>query len=342
MAIPVSVNNRGKWFRYFYALMMILAMVGVAEWTGEKEVIFPEMAALTVGMWIVDKRVWKVSRLRMLILMTVGAVAGVCIARYSPFPLLVNIAISFVFTAFCLMLSRTTLIPQISACMLPVLLGTESWVYPSAVFAMSVIVVCGQYLMERGRLRQTVVFKPDGRDWKKETWSWVLLLVSLLIIAFIPVYTSMLYFILPPLIVTYAELAYSKAGFRNRPVQIWLLLVVAAILGTGFQMIGYHILGIPETVVALCIFLCLFGLYEWLGKYFAPAGAIALIPMIVPQEHLVFLPLQVAAGAFLFIGTAMLLFMKCYKWPRVQLIVCLIPAPMRFRHSGNKKRELSK
>ena len=57
--------------RYLFALTMILLMVAVAELSGEKEIIFPEMAALTVGMWIVDKRVWQVSRMRMVILMTV-------------------------------------------------------------------------------------------------------------------------------------------------------------------------------------------------------------------------------------------------------------------------------
>lgn len=31
-------------------------MVGVSELMGEKEIIFPEMAALTIGMWIVDKK----------------------------------------------------------------------------------------------------------------------------------------------------------------------------------------------------------------------------------------------------------------------------------------------
>lgn len=63
--------------RYLFALTMILLMVAVAELSGEKEIIFPEMAALTIGMWIVDKQVWRVSRARMVALMTAGAVAGV-------------------------------------------------------------------------------------------------------------------------------------------------------------------------------------------------------------------------------------------------------------------------
>ena len=33
---------------------MVMLMVGIAEWTGEKEIIFPEMAAIAVGLWAVS------------------------------------------------------------------------------------------------------------------------------------------------------------------------------------------------------------------------------------------------------------------------------------------------
>ena len=72
--------------RYFYALLMILLMIGAAELLMEREIIFPEMAALTIGMWIVDKRVWQVSRASMVVLMILGAVAGVYSTLFS-FPL---------------------------------------------------------------------------------------------------------------------------------------------------------------------------------------------------------------------------------------------------------------
>ena len=40
--------------RYACSLIMILLMTGVAEILHEKEIIFPEIAALIIGMWIVD------------------------------------------------------------------------------------------------------------------------------------------------------------------------------------------------------------------------------------------------------------------------------------------------
>ena len=78
-------------------------------------------------------------------------------------------------------------------------------------------------------------------------------------------------------------------------------------------------------VVAVLILFTMFALFEWLGKFFAPAGAIAIIPLLIPQEYLLLLPLQVLAGATLFITIAMVFFQKCYKWSRAQIIYCLIP-----------------
>ena len=133
--------------RYACSLVMILLMIGVAEILQEKEIIFPEMAALTIGMWIVDKRVWRIKTGQMLLLMTLGACTGVLLVLYSPFPLVVNIAIAFLFAGISLLFTRASLFPMISACVLPVLLKTESWVYPVSVFVMTLIILVIQRWM---------------------------------------------------------------------------------------------------------------------------------------------------------------------------------------------------
>lgn len=318
-----------KYIRYASALLMIMGMVATADYFEEKEIIFPEMAALCIGLWIVDKRVWVINKWRMFFLMTLGAIAGVCVVRYCPFPLLVNLSLAFGFAAVCLMITRTTLIPLISACMLPVLLHTESWIYPITVGALSFVVMLGQGIMEKKNIRKKIPYARLAHNRKEEALRWLTLLGTILLIASLPVYTSHLYCILPPLIVTYVEFASSKAGFLNRPVQTFLLLVTAAILGAAFQGLLHGYLHLPEMAVAFCLFICIFFLFEWSGKYFAPAGAVALIPMIIPEEDLFWFPLQIAVGAAVFITTAMLLFLKCYKWPKAQLIFCLTPGFIR-------------
>ncbi len=262
-------------------------MVGLAEWTDEKEILFPEMTALIIGLLIIDKRVWNVKRWQIILLMTLGAAVGICIVRYSPLPYVVNLCAAFAFAGASLLISRATLIPLISACVLPVLLHTESIVYPIAVFSMSVSVVLVQI-------------------------------------------------ILPPLMVTFVEMVNSKAGFRNRPTQVFLFLTTVATLGTVLQIVGHHHLHLPESIVALTIAAILFLIFEWTGKYFAPSGALAFIPMLLPQEGLAWLPLEASIGAALFITIAMVVFQKCYKWNRAQLIFC---ATLLREYMNRKKRE---
>lgn len=149
--------------------------------------------------------------------------------------------------------------------------------------------------------------------------------VALLFMTALGYYTGVIYIIIPPLIVSFVEFVNAKAGFRNRPVLTVLLLFLGAVIGSIFQLVGYYYLHTPMVVVAVLILFTMFALFEWLGKFFAPAGAIAIIPLLIPQEYLLLLPLQVLAGATLFITIAMVFFQKCYKWSRAQIIYCLIP-----------------
>lgn len=136
----------------------------------------------------------------------------------------------------------------------------------------------------------------------------------------------------------FAEFVHSKAGFRNRPTQVFLFLVTAATLGTACQIIGYYYFHLPETVVAFSIAVILFLIFEWTGKYFAPAGALAFIPLLLPREGLIWLPLQAAVGAALFIATALIVFQRCYQWKRAQLIYCLTPTLLRKHLNRQRQR----
>ncbi|MFA6832000.1 MAG: HPP family protein [Bacteroidaceae bacterium] len=327
-----------KLIRYIFALITIGLMAGISEWLGEKEIIFPEIAALILGLWIIDKKVWTISRPMVVVLMTVSAIFGILLVCYSPFPILANIAISFIFTSLCLIITRTTLIPIISASMLPVLLGTDSWVYPLSIFSMNLILVCIQWFFEKKGLRKVINFNSSESPYQHNLWHWVKLLVGLMFIAVIPMYTGNMYMIVPPLVVTFVEFSSSSAGFRNRPVQIFFVLVVSAILGTFFQYTLHHVLGISEVYTILLLFVCQFLFLEAVGKPFAPACAIAIIPMIIPQQDILLYPLQVAGGATIFLFVSMVFFLKCYRWNRIQLFICFVPKVIRNRMLNSSDR----
>ncbi len=150
--INLKFLNKGchnmKYKRYFISLVLILAMVSIAEITGEREIIFPEVAALVVGSWVLEKQPWKVSKLGLVCLMTLCSIVGVLIVRYVNLGLTIEVLIGLVFTGLILKLSKTTLVPIISACILPIVLRTETWVYPISVFILTILIVSIKYFIE--------------------------------------------------------------------------------------------------------------------------------------------------------------------------------------------------
>lgn len=314
-----------KIVKYLSALAMMVAMMALAEFTGETEIIFPEMAALTIGLWISNKHIWQVTDVQLVSLMTLAAIVGVLIVRYSPLPLMINITIAFVVAGVILTSQRSTLYPLVSALILPVLLHTTSWVYPLSVLAMTVVLVVVKKIFEAKGIRNKTDYTPSDRPIKSAIVVWAAMTCSLLSIAAIGYCSTYIYIIIPPLIVSFVEFVNTKAGFRNRPVLTVLLLSVCSLVGSVFQFVGHFYLGLPLAVVATAILVVVFGLFEWLGKFFAPAGAISLIPLLLPEEVLPYLPLEVFVGAVLFIAVAMIFFQKCYRWSRAQIVYCLIP-----------------
>ena len=220
---------------------------------------------------------------------------------------------------------RSTLYPLVSALILPVLLHTTSWVYPLSVLTMTIIIITVKHIFEQNGVRSRFEYTPSDKPIKSAVSIWTGMTVCILLIAAIGYYSTYIYIIIPPLIVSFVEFVNTKAGFRNRPVLTVLLLSVCSLIGSTFQLVGHFYLGLPLAVVAFSILIAVFGLFEWLGKFFAPAGAISLIPLLLPEEVLPYLPLEVFVGAVFFIAIAMIFFQKCYKWSRAQIVYCLIP-----------------
>lgn len=314
--------------RYILAIVFIAIMAEVAEITHEKEIIFPEIAALALGLIVLKKTPWQVSRLMLVILMTICALFGVLVVRFSPFALIVNIALSFIFTSSCLYFSKTTIIPITSASMLPIVLNTSSFVYPISVCVLSILISIIQYFMERLSLREPVKERINKNKYNFSKRRWAMMLIALILIVFIPTEKHYLYMIVPPMVVMFIEFSTSSSGFRNRPLQVYIIIVVSAVLGSLFQYI-HNATGLPLFYTECFLFVCIFYAFRLLGKSFAPACAIALIPTIINQDDLFIYPIEVAIGAFVFLSISMIFFLKCYFWQKPQLFYSILPKYVR-------------
>ncbi len=294
--------------RYLFGILMALVMVSVAELSGEKEIIFPEICALTIGAWAAEQQPWMTNKRRIFILMSLAALFGVLVVRYLSVPLIFQVCLCFAFTGFILTLFRTNFVPIISACILPVYLGTKSWIYPIAVSFMALVIIFAQWLMEKFRMRPVNNFEPCDFNIKYQIIKWSKLLLVFGLIALIPFKTHQIYFLAPPLIVMFTELSNPESPARKKPQYIVGLMTFGAFVGCLLRLILNIYLNIPLSVCTALACVVLFIALAKVKINFPPAGAILLIPMILEKSLLVMFPLEVFVGAVILSVAAFLLF----------------------------------
>ena len=287
---------------------MAFVMVFVAEISHESEIIFPEICALTIGAWISEQQPWATNKRRIFILMSLAALFGVLVVKFCTTALILQVCLCFGFTGFILTLFRTNFVPIISACILPVYLGTDSWIYPISVSAMALIIIIAQWLMEKYHFRPVNNFVPCEFDIKEQIIKWSKLLIVFGLIALIPFKTHQIYFLAPPLIVMFTELSNPKSPARTKPLYIVGLMTFASFVGCALRLLLNEFLGLPLFICAALACIVLFFALDKLKIYFPPAGAILLIPMILDKTILLWFPIEVFCGALVLCVCALFLF----------------------------------
>lgn len=294
--------------RYLFGILMALVMVLVAELSGENEIIFPEICALTIGAWISEQQPWMTNKRRIFILMTLAALFGVLVVRYMPVPLIFQVCTCFAFTGIILTALKTNFVPIISACILPVYLGTKSWIYPISVSLMALIIIIAQWIMEKNHLRPVNNFVPCEFCIKKQVIKWSKLLLVFGLIALIPFKTHQIYFLAPPLIVMFTELSNPKSPIRKKVPYIVCLMTLASTIGCMMRFVLNIHLGLPLSLCTLIACLILFIILDKMQIFFPPAGAILLIPMILDEKLLLMFPIEVFFGALILSTASIFLF----------------------------------
>lgn len=305
--------------RCIFGILLALVMVGIAELSGEKEIIFPEICALTIGAWISEQQPWQTNKRRIFILMSAAALFGVLITRYVNLPLIFQVCLCFGFTGFILTVFKTNFVPIISACILPVYLGTKSLIYPISVSIMALIIIFAQYLMEKLHIRPKNKFVPCEFNYKKQIIKWSKLLLMFGLIALIPFETHQIYFLAPPLIVMFTELSNTKSPARKKVSYIIGLMTFAAFTGCVLRY-GLNIyFGLPLSICTALACIVLFTALNRIKINFPPAGAILLIPMILDKNLLLSFPVEVFFGSVILSTASLLLFReKCEQYKTTQ------------------------
>ena len=286
----------------FISLALAAGMVAASELLHDKEVIFPEITAVAIGALAAPKQSWNVSRLRLLLTITAAAIIGVGLV-FVPIPPVIKVPLAMVCAAACVTASKTEFLPAISACILPMLLGTKSSVYIGSVVVMTSLILLAQLILEKCGLREKSVFTPVQPD--KQLFALrIRQIAAASVICMIPLLTKEIFFIAPPLIVAFFEMSKPNSKLLERSPQAASLMILASVSGVLTRFVLTEKLGLPLTVSAALSCAVILAAVCRMKLYFPPCGAIATLPFIIPEGALLRFPFEIAAGTLVFISAA--------------------------------------
>lgn len=295
---------------YVLTLILVGIMTFVAEILGEGEIIFPEITALAIGYMVTQKQGWKVNDSRMIALIAICAVAGVLTVRYIKVGLYLEILIAFVFAQILFMFSGTTFAPMISAIVLPVMMQTESFIYPIAAFLLTIAVVLFRRFLLKVKIRDKENFQSVNLHAKSDVIDTAVGTICVAVVGFFAIWSGFNFAIAPPLLVAFTEFSRPKNNARNKPVKTVLLITVCAFVGAVSRYVLNMTLGLPLTVAALTATAIMLVIVHFTKMYIPPAGALTILSMIIPSESVLLYPLQILVGTAVIMLISRLLFMK--------------------------------
>lgn len=279
------------------AVLTVMLMTAAAELSDEKEILFPEIAAIAAGALIAPKFAWKTSKLRLFVLICIGSVIGLLISMFVPFSVSVKLCFAFLAASLLFRFSGTTFAPVISSVVLPVMLGTNSAIYPIAAAVLTLLILMERLLIEKLGIAEKSEFSPEPMPDKNAIiLRWLVGSIAI----FPAVGTGFKFAVAPPLLVAFTEFCRKDSAARKRPAAITLLIVGCALVGAVcrfvFTMLGWKMfIAAGVTMLIVCIIM------NSVKLFVPPAAALSVLAFLIPEEAVVTYPLQIAAGTVFFV-----------------------------------------
>lgn len=282
------------------AVLTVMLMTAAAEFSGEKEILFPEIAAIAAGALIAPKFAWKTSKLRLFVLICIGSVLGLLISMFVPLALSVKLCIAFLAASLLFQFSGTTFAPVISSVVLPVMLGTNSVIYPIAAAVLTFLILMERMLTEKLGIAEKSEFSPEPMPDKNAlvrlAARWLIGSIAIVL----AVGTGFGFAVAPPLLVAFTEFCRKDSAVRKKPAAITLLIAGCALVGavcrSVFTLLGWKMFAAAGvTMLIVCIIM------KSAKLFVPPAAALSVLAFLIPEEAVITYPLQIAAGTVIFV-----------------------------------------
>lgn len=281
-------------------------MVFLSELLGQREIIFPEIAAIAVGMILAPRRAWMTNRPRVLVLISVSAALGLAISVYVPVPLWGKMTLAYVIGQLLLAYSGTGFAPMISASVLPVLLGTDSLVYLAAAILLTGLILLVSLVLERMGIRLSEPFRPLQRPDETQLRRVVLKCVLGSTCIALALALDARFAVAPPMLVAFTEFMNPANKAKEHPLRSVALIALCALAGVACRLFLSQRLGLPLWISTACACALLVCFLQYFRQYLPPAAALTVLAMLIPVNALREYPLEILVGITVLMGLAKL------------------------------------
>ena len=302
-----------KHFRIWISVVLVTGMFLVGQLLKNEEMIFPEIAAIALGAWIMDKQPWQTNRIKLFCLLSASSVSGYCISAFVPLPMEVKISLSLIISFSMLLVSKCSFFPLISASVLPIYMNVISMLYPVSVIVLGAIIIFVQRLLEKNNLRKSSPnkYKIPAASERAEHFLRIFVLIGFM--AVLTCFSGNMFVLAPPLIVAFCELVQKNNTARKKPFRTFFIISLCAWFGALGQLFFGFRLHFPIAVTALILSLGVFYFMSFTRIYFPPACALTLLPLIIDSKSVPYYPLQIM------LGCGILIILSIFLDPKISL-----------------------
>lgn len=287
-----------KFYAAAYGLIML--MTAAALTFKEKEIILPELAALSIGCFMYKKNTWTAKPLHLFLLPSVTAFLGFFVNQLE-LNMSAKIVLVMIVMLTLLYWIRSSLAPALATGLLPIVTNCNSYI-----FIFSIILFMGLLA-----ILVAAFFKPEvsGAAVAEQPKPLLaILLFSAAVITWALICSAagiMQIAALPPIIVLAYEHLDKKMFSFVMLYKMVAVLVLAAFIGAqSFYFLDNYLLASIVNLILVTIIL------HYATMKMPPAYAMAMLPMVLPSYSPVSFTLDTAAAAVFLLGAIYILINK--------------------------------
>lgn len=270
--------------------MIIILMIGASLIFKDKEIILPELAALTVGCLVYKNPVWLSKPLHIFLLPSITAIMGFLVNKLD-----VSLANKFIVLLplmfLLLRLFKSNLAPALATGLLPVITNSNSYSFIISILVLTLLLFIG---LKFEKSSKDEVLPPHSPH-PKHTALYLLMVSGWIIIC--AQLDWMFMAAIPPVIVIGFEsihkAEYNFSLFKRQVVSLFF----AALIGTQALYFIDNLF-----MVALVDFAAITLVLKLLKFRLPPAYAMAILPMVLHHFSYTYFPLQVLMMSIIILG----------------------------------------